>query len=253
MAGIHIIKGKPVLSATLIACAVKRKGSPYSFEVAEHTDKVCEIIFSEHGKEIGRSRFSVEDAKQAGLLEGSNAHSWKKFPRNMLYARAMSNGAKWYCPDIFGGAVFYTPDELDQKVDAEGDIIIEAEKPKPPTKNELVSAAKKQSGESSALDEGGVKANTLAFIRAEISELLKLVNINPTKTLTKLAAAPDKAELALFAVRKDVITRVLVNDNGWDDNSLQTYFTPFGFQVLAEANLEQLGAVIKDLRDNKML
>jgi hypothetical protein len=29
----------------------------------------------------------------------------------MLYARALSNGAKWYCPDVFGGPI-YTPDEL---------------------------------------------------------------------------------------------------------------------------------------------
>jgi len=40
----------------------------------------------------------------------------------MLFARAISNGAKWFCPDIFGGPV-YTPDELGAEVDEEGDII----------------------------------------------------------------------------------------------------------------------------------
>jgi hypothetical protein len=36
----------------------------------------------------------------------------------MLYARALSNGAKWYCPDVFGGPI-YTPDELGAVVDGE--------------------------------------------------------------------------------------------------------------------------------------
>ncbi|RDT44717.1 hypothetical protein DXF87_27490, partial [Enterobacter roggenkampii] len=34
-----------------------------------------------------------------------------KFPKNMLFARAMSNGVKWFTPDVFSGPV-YTPEEL---------------------------------------------------------------------------------------------------------------------------------------------
>jgi hypothetical protein len=36
----------------------------------------------------------------------------------MLFARAMSNGARWYCPDVFAGPA-YTPDELGADVDGE--------------------------------------------------------------------------------------------------------------------------------------
>ena len=46
-----------------------------------------------------------------------------KFPRNMLFARAMSNGQKWYCPDAFNGATVYTPEELGAETDENGDII----------------------------------------------------------------------------------------------------------------------------------
>lgn len=264
MSGIHIIKGKPVLSATLIACAVKRKGSPYSFKVIKHTDETCVIDFFEQGEKIGESAFSLADAKTAGLLEGANSHSWKKFPRNMLYARAMSNGAKWFCPDIFGGAVFYTPDELDQKVDAEGDIVIEANQPKIPTKTELIEQQKqsvqppnKQNGELSVSDETEVTEKLEAFgltaIRDEITALLKAVNISPVKTLSKIDATPEKAELALFEVRKTVIKKILEDENGWDSVSLETYFKPFGFYKLQEANLEQTGQVVQDLLKNKML
>jgi hypothetical protein len=37
----------------------------------------------------------------------------------MLFARAISNGAKFYCPDAFAGAPVYTPDELGAEIDPE--------------------------------------------------------------------------------------------------------------------------------------
>jgi len=65
----------------------------------------CTIEFYEDGRAIGRSRFTIEDAKRAGTK------NMDKYPRNMLFARAMSNGVRWFCPDVFGQAV-YTPEEL---------------------------------------------------------------------------------------------------------------------------------------------
>ena len=34
----------------------------------------------------------------------------------MLFARALTNGARWHCPDVFGGAI-YEPEELGAKVE----------------------------------------------------------------------------------------------------------------------------------------
>jgi len=47
----------------------------------------------------------IEDAKKQGTK------NLDKFPKNMLYARAMSNGQKWFCPDVFQMAV-YVPEEM---------------------------------------------------------------------------------------------------------------------------------------------
>jgi hypothetical protein len=41
----------------------------------------------------------------------------------MLFARAMSNGVRWYCPDVFSGAPTYTPEELGADVTESGDVI----------------------------------------------------------------------------------------------------------------------------------
>ena len=40
----------------------------------------------------------------------------------MLFARCISNGIKWFCPDVFSGSV-YTPEELGATVNEEGDVI----------------------------------------------------------------------------------------------------------------------------------
>lgn len=107
MTGIYIVKGRVTLSANLMAAAIRRSGR-YDYRVKRLDATACEIVFTDSGTEIGTSSFSIKDAENAGLT-GDN---WRKFPRNMLFARAMSNGAKWYCPDVFGGPV-YTRDELD--------------------------------------------------------------------------------------------------------------------------------------------
>ena len=105
MSGIHIIQGKPTIGAGLMASRVKASGK-YNYKVTEMTDKVCTIDFIEGGQSIGTSSFTIEDAKKAGTK------NLDKFPRNMLFARAMSNGVRWFCPDIYEGPV-YVPEEME--------------------------------------------------------------------------------------------------------------------------------------------
>lgn len=107
MSGIHIIQGKPTLGAGLIASAIKGSGK-YDYRVIEMTEKVCSINFFQGTEEIGNSTFTIEDAKKA-LTKNID-----KFPKNMLFARAISNGVKWFCPDVFSGPV-YVPEEMPEQ------------------------------------------------------------------------------------------------------------------------------------------
>jgi hypothetical protein len=118
MTGIYIIKGRVSVGANLMAAAVKRDPR-YDYRVVTLTDEVCEIAFFEQGKESGRSVFTREDAQRAGT------QNMAKFPRNMLFARAMSNGIKWFCPDACGGQPVYTPEELGAEVDGDGNMIVD--------------------------------------------------------------------------------------------------------------------------------
>lgn len=106
MSGIHIIQGKPTIGAGLIASTVKGSGK-YDYRVKEMSEKVCSIDFLQGNEVIGNSTFTIEDAKKA-LTKNID-----KFPKNMLFARAISNGVKWFCPDVFSGPV-YVPEEMEQ-------------------------------------------------------------------------------------------------------------------------------------------
>lgn len=119
MTGVYIVKGRVTLSANLMAASIKRHPK-YDYRVRDLTDELAVVVFFENGEESGSSEFTMAMARQAGL---ANSDNWRKYPRNMLFARAVSNGAKWFCPDVFAGAPVYTPDELGAEVDETGDII----------------------------------------------------------------------------------------------------------------------------------
>jgi len=136
MTGVYVVKGKVSLSANLLGAAIKRSGR-YNYRVTHLDDESCSITFTEHGEPCGESTFTLADAEAAKLLSNP---TWRQYPRNMLFARALSNGARWYCPDVFGGPL-YTPEELGAAVDGETGEVIDAQPvdvtpPDPPAKPE---------------------------------------------------------------------------------------------------------------------
>ena len=119
MTGIYIIKGRPSVGANLMASAVK-SNPKYDYRVRKMEDTEVKIEFFQmiDGKweSIGVSSFTASEAKKAGT------QNMDKFPRNMLFARAISNGIRWYCPDVFAGNPTYTPEELGAQVDEDGNV-----------------------------------------------------------------------------------------------------------------------------------
>jgi hypothetical protein len=119
--GIFIVKDQVTYSANIIGAAIQKSGR-YRYRVQRLESDGCTIVFFERADDnwlkLGESRFAEEDRKKAGL----NGVNWNNYPRNMYFARALTNGARWYCPDIFAGAV-YTPDELGATVDDDGAVI----------------------------------------------------------------------------------------------------------------------------------
>lgn len=120
MSGINVIMGKPTFGASIIASSVKGSAK-YDFKVKVLNEKECSIDFFEGKELLGNSTFTIEDAKK------QQTKNLDKFPKNMLYARAMSNGQKWFCPDVFQMAV-YVPEEMQAVIEDVTHEIIQEDK-----------------------------------------------------------------------------------------------------------------------------
>ena len=120
MNGIHVISGKPAYGANILAAKVKGSGR-YDYRVITINETVCTLEFFQGKDAIGKSTFTIEDARKSGTK------NIDKFPRNMLFARAMSNGIKWFCPDMLHGVTAYVPEEFGAVVDDNNNIVVDAE------------------------------------------------------------------------------------------------------------------------------
>lgn len=113
---ITMIDGKASASALLIGALVRRGGYEIESEV-EATGAT--VTIRRNGKITGTGEFTLVDAKRAGLLrEGSG---WTKYPRDMLYARALTQAARQGAQDAMLGLA-YTSEELGLEIDEDGQV-----------------------------------------------------------------------------------------------------------------------------------
>mgnify|MGYP003388683192 CR=1 FL=1 len=77
MTGIHIVQGKPVLGANLVATLVKNDPR-YNYRVKQADDQACILTWYENGAAVGESSFTITEATAAGL---SGKDNWKKYTR----------------------------------------------------------------------------------------------------------------------------------------------------------------------------
>lgn len=116
MASIYMVNGKLALTSKAMASLIK-KSKKYDYSVDELTVETCKITFYDVSKEehraLGTSEFTFKDAAKAGLV---NKEVWKNYPKNMLFARALSNGSRFYCPDAICG---YSSTEEIQDIEPE--------------------------------------------------------------------------------------------------------------------------------------
>lgn len=107
---IHLIDGKPVLSADAMAglCLRDRDVCEYLTLVVSTDAKATYRAKRKGAPEPVEISFTIEQAKIAGLVGKGN---WAKYPAAMLRARAMSAIARAVFPDLVGN--LYDSDELE--------------------------------------------------------------------------------------------------------------------------------------------
>ncbi len=115
---IHIIEGKPTMSAELIAGLVMSRIPGSCLRVSVTNNKECVVIASRPGQDTTEFRFTIDDAKTAGLL---GKHNWKTYPRAMLRSRCVTEAARATFPDATMG--IYDPDELGAITSPTGEVM----------------------------------------------------------------------------------------------------------------------------------
>lgn len=122
LTGLRFVEGKIEMAPHLMAARINRlaeQGYSYKVEWIGDLDELddegdpivtgCKIRYFRHDVELGISKFTLADAMRASLATKDN---YKKYGRNMYYARAMSNGVKWYMSEVVGGGQVYVIGEI---------------------------------------------------------------------------------------------------------------------------------------------
>lgn len=141
MSMIDFIQGRPTLNAHGKATLINSSGD-FRMKIAELNAERCAIdVYRMNGggewKLVNQSTFTIEDAKTAELTNGKNAHSWKKYPRNMLFARTVSNIWRWDCAEL--NMRRFDPKEIEEfeapELEAEGVDVHEEQQAEPVTED----------------------------------------------------------------------------------------------------------------------
>lgn len=101
----HIIQGRPALKADAILARFQSAGGKVEWK--DYTDSKVSGTFSHPAGGSLYVDWDMERAKAAGLGGKDN---WKKYPRQMLRARVISDGVRGVYPAVLQG--FYTPEEV---------------------------------------------------------------------------------------------------------------------------------------------
>jgi hypothetical protein len=106
---LYFVAGRLGIMAQAMAALIKKSGK-YDYKIIEHSSEGCSIEFyrvNGEKEKIGMTTFDKKMAAASGII---NKDVWKNYPMNMMFARALANGARWFCPDAISG--FYTVEEL---------------------------------------------------------------------------------------------------------------------------------------------
>lgn len=143
---IFLVEGKVGLSAEMMLTKIIQAG--VKFRWVEKTNEKATIWLHRMPHDPESFTFTIEDAKKAELTGKFN---WKAYPAAMLRARAISAGARAYCPDITNGC--YSREEME-------DLAEELPARAPTSLNQIAATAS-----AAPVDDGPVAIKLIAKIK----------------------------------------------------------------------------------------
>ena len=126
-----IVKGKVCMSAAAMLTLAQSKGVTY--DILKEDETKCEIKFAKDDK-VYMSSFTIQEAKQAGLIKEESA--WEKYPKDLLFCRAVTRGLRRICPEAVLG--LYSPEELSSLKEEVKVVSTPESKVEPSTEDEVI-------------------------------------------------------------------------------------------------------------------
>lgn len=205
LAEINVIKGKPTMSATLIAAQVRRAGHKLRIEVEETPGKecaICTIIRRDDPEHPFVSKRDRAWAQRMGLLNNSN---YIKQPATMLKKRAITDCARDACSEALCG-IDYTPDEMSDFDEVEATVEEHEEPTKSPNVVEAEIVEEKQEQPHAVPLATQEQRDQILAMLAEAGIRDHMVAINYLKPAVHIPPTKDEAEF-LIKNRESVIKK----------------------------------------------
>ena len=201
--GLYYVKGKVEMSSRMMNALIRSK--KHSITRDKRSDeKICIL----HGKRADNGdtwteSFSLEDASRAGLL-GNNV--WKIYPKDMLFARALSRLARQLFPDVIGNCYVEGEIALDKTIkskeifedECEDEILISESDPiENKFKNEKISESQCAILDSYLMEDPEAEERIKSILNIESVYEMKAAHFNGiVKTLSKRKEAKENVEVA---------------------------------------------------------
>lgn len=173
----HLINGRPALKATEVLSRFQRSGGKIKWIKTNDEEAEAEF-FHEMGGTL-TLKWTIKMAERAGLLS-KNDSIWKKYPRNMLRMRLITEGINALYPACLDGDLTEDVAYELEKEDIE-DAEIESEEPK----KDLSKLKFSLSNKLKKLDfsNNDIKEFALKFDLTENAELIEEILHNETKLM----------------------------------------------------------------------
>lgn len=202
---INVIKGKPTMSASLIAAQVRRAGHKLRIEVDETPGQeyaTCTIIRRDDPDHPFVSKRDRAWAQRMGLLNNSN---YVKQPATMLKKRAITDCARDACSEALCG-IDYTPDEMSDFDEVKATVEEHEEPTKSPNvvEAEIVEEKPEQSHKVQLATQE--QRDQILAMLAEAGIRDRMVQINYLKPAVHIPPTKDEAEF-LIKNRESVIKK----------------------------------------------
>ena len=160
-----IINGMPTLKSTEVQSRFQKSGGKLQWIETTEKKAVCKMSHPDGGEYT--SEFSIEMAKQMGLSEKDN---WKKMPKQMLMARAITAGVRALYPACLNN-MYSDMEAIDMPKEDIIETEIEDETPKKDLSQLKFSLSKRLKDLS--LSTADVKAFAVKFELTENAELIE--------------------------------------------------------------------------------